>query len=67
MTVAVLLFLADLLISRRRRIPADDDPWGGSSLEWATTSPPPEHNFTTVPRIRSARPAFDLHHPELEP
>ena len=67
MTVAVLLFLADLWISRRRRIPADDDPWGGSSLEWATTSPPPEHNFTTVPRIRSARPAFDLHHPELEP
>ena len=67
MTVAVLLFLADLWISRRRRIPADDDPWGGASLEWATTSPPPEHNITTVPRIRSARPAFDLHHPELEP
>ncbi|MGZ5128822.1 MAG: cytochrome c oxidase subunit I [Actinomycetota bacterium] len=67
MTVAVLLFLADVWISRRRRIPAGDDPWGGSSLGWATTSPPPEHNFVTVPRIRSARPAFDLHHPELEP
>jgi cytochrome c oxidase subunit 1 len=67
MTAAVLLFLIDLWISRRHRIPAGDDPWGGSSLEWATTSPPPEHNFTTVPRIRSLRPAFDLRHPELDP
>jgi cytochrome c oxidase subunit 1 len=42
-----------------------DDPWGwGGSLEWATSCPPPRHNFTTIPRIRSERPAFDLHHPE---
>ncbi len=43
-----------------------DDPWGWSgSLEWATSCPPPRHNFTSLPRIRSERPAFDLHHPEL--
>ena len=43
-----------------------DDPWGwGNSLEWATSCPPPRHNFTSLPRIRSERPAFDLHHPEL--
>ena len=43
-----------------------DDPWGwGCSLEWATSCPPPRHNFTTIPPIRSERPAFDLHHPEL--
>jgi cytochrome c oxidase subunit 1 len=37
-----------------------DDPWGfGNSLEWATTSPPPRHNFLALPRIRSERPAFD--------
>jgi cytochrome c oxidase subunit 1 len=43
-----------------------DDPWGyGASLEWATSCPPPRHNFTSMPRIRSERPAFDLHHPEL--
>ncbi|MEU9885439.1 cytochrome c oxidase subunit I [Sphaerisporangium sp. NPDC051011] len=41
-----------------------DDPWGfGNSLEWATSCPPPRHNFTSLPRIRSERPAFDLHNP----
>ncbi|MBD0672741.1 cytochrome c oxidase subunit I [Streptomyces sp. CBMA156] len=44
----------------------EDDPWGwGRSLEWATSSPPPPHNFRTLPRIRSESPAFDLHHPEV--
>ncbi|MFF8691173.1 cytochrome c oxidase subunit I [Streptomyces sp. NPDC015144] len=42
-----------------------DDPWGyGRSLEWATSCPPPRHNFDALPRIRSDSPAFDLHHPE---
>lgn len=42
-----------------------DDPWGwGMSLEWATSCPPPRYNFVQIPRIRSERPAFDLHHPE---
>ncbi|GAB3566784.1 aa3-type cytochrome oxidase subunit I [Spelaeicoccus albus] len=45
-----------------------DDPWGyGGSLEWATSCPPPRHNFNSLPRIRSERPAFDLHHPEMIP
>jgi cytochrome c oxidase subunit 1 len=44
----------------------EDDPWGWSrSLEWATSCPPPRHNFTSIPVIRSESPAFDLHHPEL--
>jgi cytochrome c oxidase subunit 1 len=43
-----------------------DDPWGwGRSLEWATSCPPPRHNFTSLPRVRSESPAFDLHHPEV--
>jgi cytochrome c oxidase subunit 1 len=42
-----------------------DDPWGvARSLEWATSCPPPRHNFTAIPRIRSEAPAWDLHHPE---
>ncbi len=43
-----------------------EDPWGhGNSLEWATSSPPPRHNFTSIPRIRSERPAFEKHYPHL--
>ncbi|MEU6809938.1 cytochrome c oxidase subunit I [Streptomyces sp. NPDC046831] len=43
-----------------------DDPWGyGRSLEWATSCPPPRHNFVTLPRVRSEAPAFDIHHPEV--
>ncbi|WP_190132260.1 aa3-type cytochrome oxidase subunit I [Streptomyces mashuensis] len=42
-----------------------DDPWGfGRSLEWATSCPPPRHNFVALPQVRSDSPAFDLHHPE---
>jgi cytochrome c oxidase subunit I len=44
-----------------------DDPWGyANSLEWATSCPPPRHNFTSIPRIRSERPAFDLHYPHIK-
>ncbi|MEP7159610.1 MAG: cytochrome c oxidase subunit I [Dermatophilaceae bacterium] len=44
-----------------------DDPWQfGASLEWATSCPPPRHNFDTIPPIRSERPAFDLHHPQAD-
>ncbi|MFD5315596.1 cytochrome c oxidase subunit I [Streptomyces sp. NPDC127098] len=43
-----------------------DDPWGyGRSLEWATSCPPPRHNFHALPRIRSESPAFDHHHPDI--
>jgi cytochrome c oxidase subunit I len=43
-----------------------DDPWGfANSMEWATSCPPPRHNFTSIPRIRSERPAFDLHYPGI--
>jgi cytochrome c oxidase subunit 1 len=43
-----------------------DDPWGFcNSLEWATSCPPPRHNFTSLPRIRSERPAFELHYPHM--
>ncbi len=45
-----------------------DDPWGfGMSLEWATSCPPPLRNFDRMPRIRSERPAFDVHYPHLAP
>jgi cytochrome c oxidase subunit 1 len=51
---------------RYGRLALRDDPWGhGNSLEWATSSPPPRHNFTEIPKIRSERPAFEAHYPHL--
>jgi cytochrome c oxidase subunit 1 len=65
--LSVLPFLWNVIRSYRYGEAADaDDPWGfGNSLEWATTSPPPRHNFVDLPRIRSERPAFELHHPRV--
>jgi cytochrome c oxidase subunit I len=62
MGLAALLFLWNVVESFRRREPAGDDPWEANTLEWATTSPPPEHNFTWLPPIRSDRPVFDWRH-----
>ena len=59
-------FFVNVWITRKAPLVGVDDPWGyGGSLEWATSCPPPRHNFTSIPRIRSERPAFDLHHPEV--
>jgi cytochrome c oxidase subunit I len=62
MGVAVVLFLWSVVQAYRRPLPAGDDPWGGYTLEWITSSPPPEHNFTWLPPIRSERPVFDWRH-----
>jgi cytochrome c oxidase subunit 1 len=62
---SMLVFLWNVWITRKAPKVQVDDPWGyGGSLEWATSCPPPRHNFLSLPRIRSERPAFDLHHPE---
>ncbi|MCE7003636.1 cytochrome c oxidase subunit I [Kibdelosporangium philippinense] len=65
--VSMLTFIWNVFTSYRYGQRADaDDPWGfGNSLEWATTSPPPRHNFLELPKIRSERPAFELHYPHL--
>jgi cytochrome c oxidase subunit 1 len=65
--VSTLIFLYNVYYTWKfgDRVTADD-PWGwGNSLEWATSCPPPRHNFTSIPRIRSERPAFDLHYPHI--
>lgn len=58
--ISMLVFLANLIVSLRRREPAGDDPWGGQTLEWATSSPPPRLNFRSLPPIRSRTPLLDL-------
>jgi len=63
---SMLPFLYNVWKSRRSPKVTVDDPWGwGRSLEWATSCPPPRHNFDSLPTIRSDSPAFDLHHPEI--
>jgi cytochrome c oxidase subunit 1 len=65
--ISTLPFLWNVFKSYRYgRTVTVDDPWGfGNSLEWTTSCPPPRHNFTELPRIRSERPAFELHYPHL--
>ncbi|TWF93432.1 cytochrome c oxidase subunit I [Saccharopolyspora dendranthemae] len=64
---SMLPFLYNVFKSYRYGEVAEvDDPWGyGNSLEWATSCPPPRHNFKELPRIRSERPAFELHYPHI--
>jgi cytochrome c oxidase subunit 1 len=63
---STLVFLWNVWVSRKNPLVGVDDPWGwGGSLEWATSCPPPRHNFNRIPRIRSERPAFDLKFPEV--
>ncbi|MCI2264041.1 cytochrome c oxidase subunit I [Sediminivirga luteola] len=65
--LSVIPFLWNVWVTARKAPKVTvNDPWGyGNSLEWATSCPPPRHNFTSLPRIRSERPAFDANHPEL--
>jgi cytochrome c oxidase subunit 1 len=62
--IAVLIFAINVIVSLRRGRVAGNDPWDAWSLEWATTSPPAEYNFETLPEVRSTRPLWDLKHPE---
>ena len=61
--LGILITFANWVWSLRRGQPAGNDPWGGDTLEWATTSPPPEFNFVAVPTVRSLEPVWDQ--PEL--
>jgi cytochrome c oxidase subunit 1/cytochrome c oxidase subunit I+III len=64
MGVAVLVFAWNILSSLLHGEIAGDNPWNAWTLEWATSSPPPEENFDLLPPIRSRRPLWDLAHPD---
>ena len=68
--LGVALFLANVLWSRKRGALAGDNPWGGDTLEWSETSPPPDAQFVLIPVIRSRHPMWEQsdllpHEPEL--
>ena len=62
--VAILIFVFNLVRAALTGPKAGNDPWDAWTLEWSTTSPPPEYNFATLPEVRSRRPLWDLKHPE---
>jgi len=60
LSIGVLMVVWNCLKSLRDGRIAGNDPWRANSLEWYTTSPPPPHNFDSLPPIRSERPLWDL-------
>jgi cytochrome c oxidase subunit I len=64
LAVATLVFIWNVIATLHHGERAGDNPWNAWTLEWATSSPPPLHNFDRLPPIRGRRPLWDLAHPE---
>ncbi len=62
--LAITAFLWNVVQSLRSGMEAGDDPWDAWTLEWSTSSPPPEYNYEKLPVVRSSRPLWDLKHPQ---
>ena len=61
---AILVLAINIVRSARKGELAGNDPWDAWTLEWSTSSPPPDYNFATMPTVCSRRPLWDLKHPE---
>jgi cytochrome c oxidase subunit 1 len=64
MAAGVIVWVINVVMSWTWPVAAGDDPWDGHTLEWATSSPPPHHNFYWIPPVRSERPLWDHKHPD---
>ena len=61
---AIACLIWNIMRSLRKGAPAGNDPWDAWTLEWSTSSPPPDYDFAETPVVRSRRPLWDLKHPE---
>jgi cytochrome c oxidase subunit I+III len=59
LTVGIGITLWNIVSSIRKGTPAGNDPWDSETLEWATTSPPPDYNFDAIPTVESRTPMWD--------
>jgi len=64
MAAGAIVVLTNVVNALIRGQPAGDNPWEAWTLEWATTSPPPEENFDALPPIHSRRPLWDTANPD---
>jgi cytochrome c oxidase subunit I len=58
LTAGLVLFLINVVRTFRRGAPAGENPWGASTLEWATASPPPSYNFAYLPTVDDRDPLW---------
>lgn len=57
--VSVLVFIINYFISARRKVAGGNNPWNAPTLEWATSSPPPEYNFAKIPTVKGRYPLWE--------
>ena len=62
---AILIFVVNYILTMMKEQTNEMDPWDAFTLEWTTSSPPPNYNFAEIPTVRSRRPLWDQKHPEL--
>jgi hypothetical protein len=65
--VGVLLFVINVVRSRKHGAVAPANPWGAATLEWSVSSPPPEYNFTVIPVVSGREPLWDENNAVLAP
>ena len=63
--VSILIFVVNFFVSIFKPATNKEDPWDATTLEWTTSSPPPNYNFAEIPTVRSRRPLWDQKHPDL--